>query len=200
MSVFKANEDGLATPMSLPYFHGDLWPHIIEECIMGVEKEEEQEDEARRRQQQQEERDANANTNAEKSDDDQMPVEKQQESKKKKKKNLKNLKKSSQNNDNKKKGQAVVTRLFNHLKKQKDVFFTIRLFSPDKEEAMMLRKSEIVDPDPLITCELVDTRENFLAKSRKEHWEFGQLRRAKWTTLELCYMLHTQTQPVSLQP
>nr|CAD2162159.1 unnamed protein product [Meloidogyne enterolobii] len=40
----------------------------------------------------------------------------------------------------------------------------------------------------------MDTRDNFLAKSRDEHWEFSQLRRAKWSTLNFCYTLHTQEQ------
>jgi hypothetical protein len=40
--------------------------------------------------------------------------------------------------------------------------------------------------------ELIDTRNNFLTISRDEHWEFSQLRRVKWSTLEFCHMLHRQ--------
>jgi E1A/CREB-binding protein len=125
--------------MQLPYFEGDKWPEVIEECIMMCEE----------------------------------------------KSNLKRAKSTSGNT-------SVVDRLFEHLKKDRDMFFTISLFTPYQEKMLLLEKPQIVDPDPLISCELVDTRINFLEKSREEHWQFSHLRLAKWSTLELCHMLHRQ--------
>jgi hypothetical protein len=87
---------------------------------------------------------------------------------------------------------SVVDRLFQHLERQRDLFFTISLFTPYQEKMLLLEKPQIVDPDPLISCDLMDTRHNFLIKSCKEHWEFSELRRVKWSTLELCHILHRQ--------
>ena len=66
------------------------------------------------------------------------------------------------------------------------VFFTIRLIS--QQSAMSL--GEIADPDPLMNSELMDGRDTFLTRARDEHWEFSSLRRAKFSTLALCYSLH----------
>ena len=66
------------------------------------------------------------------------------------------------------------------------VFFTIRLIS--QQSAMSL--GEIADPDPLMNLELMDGRDTFLTRARDEHWEFSSLRRAKFSTLALCYSLH----------
>lgn len=110
-----------------------------------------------------------------------------------KKKN--NLKKSSQKS--KKKGGAgtgnqVTDKLFNVLEKHKEVFFTIRLVQPQAE--MLANNKQIVDPDPLIASELMDGRDTFLNRAREEHWEFSSLRRAKYSTMNFCYALHTQEQ------
>lgn len=37
----QAKDDGLDTPTKLPYFEGDYWPRIIDECIQSAEKDEE---------------------------------------------------------------------------------------------------------------------------------------------------------------
>lgn len=36
MVAFQARDDNLTTPMSLPYFEGDFWPNVIEDCIRYV--------------------------------------------------------------------------------------------------------------------------------------------------------------------
>lgn len=184
----QAKDDALDTPMKLPYFEGDYWPRIIDECIVSAEKDEEID---KRKQQ---EETANVSDDDTFQTDDGLPVKKQQKSSSKKKNNLK---KSAQNS--KKKGglitgNPIVDRLFQQLEKHRDVFFTIKLFSPHDEQIVVGQKPKIEDPDPLINCELMDTRDNFLAKSREEHWEFSQLRRAVWSTLNFCYTLHIQEQ------
>lgn len=37
---FKAKDDDLKTPMDMPYFEGDFWPNVIEDCIRDTENEE----------------------------------------------------------------------------------------------------------------------------------------------------------------
>lgn len=38
----QARDDNLTTPMMLPYFEGDFWPNIIEDCIREANTEEAQ--------------------------------------------------------------------------------------------------------------------------------------------------------------
>uniref|UniRef100_A0A915LWY2 histone acetyltransferase n=1 Tax=Meloidogyne javanica TaxID=6303 RepID=A0A915LWY2_MELJA len=159
----QAKDDGLDTPTKLPYFEGDYWPRIIDECIQSAEKDEEID---KRKALQQAQTEDSSNLSAQ------------------------NTKKKGCVTT----GNPVVDRLFQQLEKHRDVFFTIRLFSVHDEQIIIGQKPRIEDPDPLISCELMDTRDNFLAKSRDEHWEFSQLRRAKWSTLNFCYTLHTQEQ------
>lgn len=33
-----AIENGMKTPLDIPYFEGDFWPNVLEECIKGVFK------------------------------------------------------------------------------------------------------------------------------------------------------------------
>lgn len=37
---FQAIDDALVAPNTLPYFEGDYWPNVIEDCIRDAEKEE----------------------------------------------------------------------------------------------------------------------------------------------------------------
>uniref|UniRef100_A0A915EGW6 histone acetyltransferase n=1 Tax=Ditylenchus dipsaci TaxID=166011 RepID=A0A915EGW6_9BILA len=74
----------------------------------------------------------------------------------------------------------------------KEVFFTIRLVS-QQTEAIVNTKA-IIDPDSTFSSELMDGRDSFLNKAREEHWEFSSMRRAKWSTMNFCYALHTQEQ------
>ena len=52
----------------------------------------------------------------------------------------------------------------------------------------------IVDPDPLIPCDLMDGRDAFLTLARDKHLEFSSLRRAQWSTMCMLVELHTQSQ------
>lgn len=38
----KARDDGLTSPADLPYFEGDFWPNVIEDCIREASSEEAQ--------------------------------------------------------------------------------------------------------------------------------------------------------------
>lgn len=52
----------------------------------------------------------------------------------------------------------------------------------------------IVDPDPLIPCDLMDGRDAFLTLARDKHLEFSSLRRAQWSTMCMLVELHSQSQ------
>ncbi|KAL3112410.1 hypothetical protein niasHT_016960 [Heterodera trifolii] len=199
----QARDDGLDTPMKLPYFEGDYWPRFIDECIIGAEKEEEQEKQVKKHEQFQSAEcggvggvGSTATASLSFQTDDGFPVVKQKQQQQKASSNKKNnnMKKSAQNSKKTglSTGNPVVDKLFQQLEKHRDVFFTIRLFSAREEQRVLAEKPRIEDPDPLVGCKLMDTRYNFLAKSREEHWEFSQLRRAKWSSLNFCYTLHTQ--------
>ena len=50
----------------------------------------------------------------------------------------------------------------------------------------------ISDPDPPMSCDLMDGRDAFLTIAREKHYEFSSLRRAKLSTMALLYELHNQ--------
>lgn len=52
----------------------------------------------------------------------------------------------------------------------------------------------ITDPDPLLSCDLMDGRDAFLTLARDKHWEFSSLRRCKWSTMCMLVELHNQGQ------
>lgn len=52
----------------------------------------------------------------------------------------------------------------------------------------------ITDPDPFITCDMMDGRDAFLTLAREKHYEFSSLRRTKYSTMVLLYELHNQGQ------
>mmetsp|Transcript_12695 Transcript_12695/g.29860 ORF Transcript_12695/g.29860 Transcript_12695/m.29860 type:complete len:283 (+) Transcript_12695:473-1321(+) len=49
------------------------------------------------------------------------------------------------------------------------------------------------DPDEVIENDLCDTRQSFLNLCQANHFQFDQLRRAKYSTTMLCYSLHNPT-------
>ena len=51
---------------------------------------------------------------------------------------------------------------------------------------------KIEDPDPVMSCDIMDGRDAFLTLSREKHWEFSTLRRAKFSTLAMLVELHNQ--------
>ena len=57
---------------------------------------------------------------------------------------------------------------------------------------MAVNLPQIQDPDPLISNDLMDGRDAFLAIAREKHYEFSSLRRAQFSTMALLYELHNQ--------
>jgi E1A/CREB-binding protein len=91
---------------------------------------------------------------------------------------------SKSNKDKRKLGATEM--LLEHLNNSKNMYFAIRLMSKQME----MNNMEIVDSDALITSELMDNRDVFMARSIEEHWEFSTLRHAKYSTMCICYEPH----------
>ena len=70
------------------------------------------------------------------------------------------------------------------------VFFVIRMY----QDADIPGLPETVDPDPAMSCDLMDGRDAFLTLARDKHWEFSSLRRAKYSTMCMLFDLHNQGQ------
>lgn len=73
---------------------------------------------------------------------------------------------------------------------QIQVFFVIHLHAGPAVNTL----PPIMDPDPLLTCDLMDGRDAFLTLARDKHWEFSSLRRCKWSTMCMLVELHNQGQ------
>ncbi|KAG9483906.1 hypothetical protein GDO78_009691 [Eleutherodactylus coqui] len=178
--IFKqATEDRLTSAKELPYFEGDFWPNVLEESIKELEQEEE-------------ERKREENTGSES-----IEVGKGDSKNAKKKNNKKTSKnKSSLSRGSKKKpGMPNVSndlsqKLYATMEKHKEVFFVIRLIAGPAANSL----PPIVEPDPLIPCDLMDGRDAFLTLARDKHLEFSSLRRAQWSTMCMLVELHTQSQ------
>ncbi|XP_044158251.1 histone acetyltransferase p300 isoform X1 [Bufo gargarizans] len=191
--IFKqATEDRLTSAKELPYFEGDFWPNVLEESI----KELEQEEEERKREEN------TGNESIEVQDGSLschiLPKVGKGDSKNAKKKNNKKTSKnkSSLSRGSKKKpGMPNVSndlsqKLYATMEKHKEVFFVIRLIAGPAANSL----PPIVEPDPLIPCDLMDGRDAFLTLARDKHLEFSSLRRAKWSTMCMLVELHTQSQ------
>uniref|UniRef100_A0A672T5P4 histone acetyltransferase n=1 Tax=Sinocyclocheilus grahami TaxID=75366 RepID=A0A672T5P4_SINGR len=179
--IFKqATEDRLTSAKELPYFEGDFWPNVLEESI----KELEQEEEERKREEN--------NTSSESIDA--TSGDSKNAKKKNSKKTSKN--KSSLSRANKKKpGMPNVSndlsqKLYASMEKHKEVFFVIRLIAGPSANSL----PPILDPDPLMACDLMDGRDAFLTLARDKHLEFSSLRRAKWSSMCMLVELHNQSQ------
>ncbi|XP_047189650.1 CREB-binding protein isoform X4 [Scophthalmus maximus] len=179
--IFKqATEDRLTSANELPYFEGDFWPNVLEESIKELEQEEE-------------ERKKEENTAA-----SETPEGTPGDSKNAKKKNNKktNKNKSSVSRANKKKpgmpnvANDLSQKLYASMEKHKEVFFVIHLHSGPMANTL----PPIIDPDPLLSCDLMDGRDAFLTLARDKHWEFSSLRRCKWSTMCMLVELHNQGQ------
>uniref|UniRef100_A0A671WCM1 histone acetyltransferase n=1 Tax=Sparus aurata TaxID=8175 RepID=A0A671WCM1_SPAAU len=179
--IFKqATEDRLTSANELPYFEGDFWPNVLEESIKELEQEEE-------------ERKKEENTAA-----TETPEGTPGDSKNAKKKNNKktNKNKSSVSRANKKKpgmpnvANDLSQKLYATMEKHKEVFFVIHLHSVPMANTL----PPIVDPDPMLSCDLMDGRDAFLTLARDKHWEFSSLRRCKWSTMCMLVELHNQGQ------
>uniref|UniRef100_A0A4W6BUD5 histone acetyltransferase n=1 Tax=Lates calcarifer TaxID=8187 RepID=A0A4W6BUD5_LATCA len=179
--IFKqATEDRLTSAYELPYFEGDFWPNVLEESIKELEQEEEE--------RKKEENTASSETTEGAHAD----------SKNAKKKNNKktNKNKSSVSRANKKKpgmpnvANDLSQKLYATMEKHKEVFFVIHLHAGPVINTL----PPIMDPDPLLTCDLMDGRDAFLTLARDKHWEFSSLRRCKWSTMCMLVELHNQGQ------
>ncbi|XP_049416437.1 CREB binding protein b isoform X7 [Epinephelus fuscoguttatus] len=179
--IFKqATEDRLTSANELPYFEGDFWPNVLEESIKELEQEEEE--------RKKEENTASSETTE----------GAQADSKNAKKKNNKktNKNKSSVSRANKKKpgmpnvANDLSQKLYATMEKHKEVFFVIHLHAGPVINTL----PPIMDPDPLLTCDLMDGRDAFLTLARDKHWEFSSLRRCKWSTMCMLVELHNQGQ------
>ncbi|XP_040042499.2 CREB-binding protein isoform X1 [Gasterosteus aculeatus] len=176
----QATEDRLTSANELPYFEGDFWPNVLEESIKELEQEEE-------------ERKKEENTAA-----CETPEGTPSDSKNAKKKNNKktNKNKSSVSRANKKKpgmpnvANDLSQKLYASLEKHKEVFFVIHLHSATMANTL----PPIADPDPMLSCDLMDGRDAFLTLARDKHWEFSSLRRCKWSTMCMLVELHNQGQ------
>ncbi|XP_037113002.1 CREB binding protein b isoform X1 [Syngnathus acus] len=179
--IFKqATEDRLTSANELPYFEGDFWPNVLEESIKELEQEEEE--------RKKEENTVSCET----------PEGSNADSKNAKKKNNKktNKNKSSVSRANKKKpgmpnvANDLSQKLYATMEKHKEVFFVIHLHSGPVINTL----PPIMDPDPLLACDLMDGRDSFLTLARDKHWEFSSLRRCKWSTMCMLVELHNQGQ------
>uniref|UniRef100_A0A8D2ZJP3 histone acetyltransferase n=1 Tax=Scophthalmus maximus TaxID=52904 RepID=A0A8D2ZJP3_SCOMX len=181
--IFKqATEDRLTSANELPYFEGDFWPNVLEESIKELEQEEE-------------ERKKEENTAASETPEVRgTPGDSKNAKKKNNKKTNKN--KSSVSRANKKKpgmpnvANDLSQKLYASMEKHKEVFFVIHLHSGPMANTL----PPIIDPDPLLSCDLMDGRDAFLTLARDKHWEFSSLRRCKWSTMCMLVELHNQGQ------
>ncbi|KAK2725883.1 CREB-binding protein-like isoform X2 [Artemia franciscana] len=175
----QAVEDDLSIPVGLPYFEGDFWPNVIEESI----KELDQEEEERRRQE--------AAELAAQDEGEIGPDGSKKGSKKKQKMNKKaTQRKSSKKSGSDQSGNDLSGRIVATMEKHKEVFFVIRLHSAQSAASL----GPIQDPDPSMTCDLMDGRDAFLTMARDRHLEFSSMRRTKYSTMALIYELHNQGQ------
>jgi len=74
------------------------------------------------------------------------------------------------------------------MEKYRDVFFVIKL----QPHALAYQKP-IIDPDPLISCDLMDGRDAFLTMAREKHWEFSTLRRTTYSSMAMLHEIHTSS-------
>uniref|UniRef100_A0A7N8WN84 histone acetyltransferase n=1 Tax=Mastacembelus armatus TaxID=205130 RepID=A0A7N8WN84_9TELE len=178
--IFKqATEDRLTSANELPYFEGDFWPNVLEESIKELEQEEE-------------ERKKEENT----ASSEMTEVRTLFKNAKKKNNKKTNKNKSSLSRANKKKpgmpnvANDLSQKLYATMEKHKEVFFVIHLHAGPVINTL----PPIMDPDPLLTCDLMDGRDAFLTLARDKHWEFSSLRRCKWSTMCMLVELHNQGQ------
>ncbi|VDL98160.1 unnamed protein product [Schistocephalus solidus] len=181
----------LVSPTEIPYFEGDFWPNTLEEILQELDKEE------RRRREE-------AVAIAETEDDDPdcsggleggLGDPDKRSGKKKAKKRKGNKKSGSSLSSKRKKVDGPVDgitelsrKVYDTMEKLKEIFFVIRLHRNNAAASL----PPIVDPDPLIQSELMESRDSFLQMAREKHLEFSSLRRAKYSTMVMLYELHNE--------
>ncbi|UJR34921.1 hypothetical protein I4U23_027699 [Adineta vaga] len=155
---------------NIPYFEGDFWPIIIEQAIKELDEEEDQ-----REHQMDDTEDSTNNSGKRKSSN----VHKEEK-----------LMKTALSQQRIEKNQPsnctdLMSKILSTMGKYKQEFLVIRLYN------QMVLYPTLNDTDALIQCHLMKTRETFLNFSRNKHLEFSSLRRAKFSTMNLLYELHT---------
>ncbi|XP_054723198.1 CREB-binding protein-like [Uloborus diversus] len=191
----QATEDNLKSASELPYFEGDFWPNVLEESIKELDQEEEEKRKAEASAAAAAEaaaRAAAAASDANGEGEDSMDGNKKGQKSGRNKKS--NKSKNNQRKNNKKSvpytGNDLSAKIYSTMEKHKEVFFVIRLHSVPAAASL----PSIVDPDPFITCDMMDGRDAFLTLAREKHYEFSSLRRTKFSTMAMLYELHNQGQ------
>ncbi|ESO09433.1 hypothetical protein HELRODRAFT_168416 [Helobdella robusta] len=202
-------EKNLQSVTEIPYFEGDYWPNVLEECIKELDEEEKK-------------RKALEEADEDDMADDDTNDEHGLRRKGQKGPSSSSLSNKGSNNSNgnlhgtggaalkrkqtkhkhgpqrkggKKDSQlttvcSLTARLLIAIEKLKEGFFVVTLQDPDKVTVNSLHP--IKDPDQLVLNDLMDGRDSFLALAREKHYEFSSLRRAKYSTMAMLYELHTQ--------
>ncbi|VDM34683.1 unnamed protein product [Hydatigera taeniaeformis] len=180
----------LVSPTEIPYFEGDFWPNTLEEILQDLDKEEER----RRREEALAETEDDDLDGSRDRDGGHGDLDKR--SGKKKAKKRKCSKKAGGSTANKRKkldgpvdcNTELTRKVYDTMEKLKEIFFVIRLHKHGATASL----PPIVDPDALISSELMDSRDSFLQMAREKHLEFSSLRRAKYSTLVMLYELHNE--------
>ncbi|CAF1393107.1 unnamed protein product [Rotaria sp. Silwood1] len=84
-------------------------------------------------------------------------------------------------------GSDLISKIHAMMEKHKESFFVVRLRNP------MSNPATLTDTDPLIQCDLIESRDAFLNFAREKHCEFSSLRRAKYSTMVSLIELHSST-------
>ncbi|CAF2062752.1 unnamed protein product [Rotaria magnacalcarata] len=183
------NDSGVNKPADIPYFEGDFWSSTIEDLLKELDTEEED----RRKF---EELEAVKTTDDGCFDDSIEPEEPTEISDKRKSgsgttQKKKNFKKTTGQRrvarKNMSNGADLITKVYAMMEKHKESFFVVRLRNP------MSNPATLTDTDPLIQCDLMESRDAFLSFARDKHCEFSSLRRAKYSTMASLIELHSST-------
>ncbi|CAF1312058.1 unnamed protein product [Adineta steineri] len=183
------SDSGITKASDLPYFEGDFWSSTIEDLLKELDTEEED----RRKL---EELEAVKASDDGYIDDPIEPEEPTEISDKRKSgggttHKKKNFKKTAGQRriarKNMSNGADLITKIYAMMEKHKESFFVVRLRNP------MSNPPTLTDTDPLIQCDLMESRDAFLTFAREKHCEFSSLRRAKYSTLASLIELHSST-------
>ncbi|CAF0772590.1 unnamed protein product [Adineta steineri] len=187
--VKDCTDSGVNKATDLPYFEGDFWTSTIEELIKEIDTEEED----RRKLEELEAVKACDDICFDDSIETEEPTELSDKRKSgggttHKKKNFK--KTTSQRRTTRKNmttGSDLITKIYGTMEKHKESFFVVRLRN------LLSISATLTDTDPLIQCDLMESRDAFLNFAREKHCEFSSLRRAKYSTMVSLIELHSST-------
>ncbi|CAF1259811.1 unnamed protein product [Adineta ricciae] len=182
-------DSGVSKATDIPYFEGDFWTSTIEDLIKEIDTEEED----RRKLEEFEAVKVCDDAGFDDSIETEEPTEISDKRKSAgntthKKKNFK--KTTSQRRVTRKNmtsGADLISKIHTTMEKHKESFFVVRLRNP------MSTPATLADTDPLIQCELMESRDAFLNFAREKHCEFSSLRRAKYSTMVSLIELHSST-------